>query len=130
MQNNTGKVIEAWAKSGIIGKILIAFLAVFVLLCVILFIFYDRTLTTFQNHAKSIKALVVYMTEIDKFKRCMKDALDKADENYNEKLLPYIGELLKKHTIPFPQELNLKLLNYQKEFKYAYDCLIFPEDMK
>jgi len=127
MDKNTKEVVTAWNKSGVIGKILIAFIVL-----VAAFLIWDKVttgamLSEYMRQGDILQTMVENQAEMNRFKRCIKDAHDEATAEFDD-LLKVLGGVIQSAGIPFPQDLNLGIQEFRKTMALVKDCLIFPEE--
>lgn len=124
------EVAKAFSMSGIIGKILVTFVIIFVIIFVYSNVQNTITLAEFVKQNRNIETLIKNQAEMKIFKRCVKNACDTAETEFNNSLLMTLGKILKENKVEFPQELNIVILKFREKLTDIKDCLIFPEELK
>ena len=115
------KVVDGFLKSGVIGKILITFLIIFVISTIIDKLENNRVLT-------AIEGMLENQAKIDVLKKCIKQNYDIAEQQWRETKL-IIGKTLEDNGVSFPNDLNTAFQKYDIKREEIKDCLIFPEDL-
>ena len=120
----------AWIKGGIVNKILLLFGALFFMIFFWSNIQNEKMLNELIKQNQNVEKLIEEQAELKTFKRCIKDAHDKASDEFNNELLMVLGNTLSKNNIAFPQDLNKTIVDFREKFYFVIECLIFPEDKK
>lgn len=123
------KEIEAIVKSGIIGKILIAFIVLFGIFIgsfVWQNIQADKTLEQLVKLNINIQNLIESQDRIDNMKIDIKESYDISMDEFNNRLLKILGTTLQNNKVPFPQELNEAIATFRCKLEAIKNCLISP----
>lgn len=116
VKDTAPKLIDAYTKSGIIGKFLLAFLLMFVINIGV------QVWSNFQNY--DVLKTIMSQKEITKK---VKKQIDISEAEFT-RLKGKVGEVLQKGQIAFPNDLNIAFGEYGKSKNHILDCLLFPEN--
>lgn len=134
MKDRMNSILKSFSDSGIIGKIIIAF--TFIIIMIFLVLTYqsntqnEKMLNQLTLQNKNVEDLIENQTQIEVFKKCIKKAHEKAMNGFNNDFLILLGSTLQKNNVPFPQELNKCIQEFRTAMETLKDCLIFPEELE
>lgn len=91
MGDKIGPVMKGFTASGVIGKIIIAFTCIIIIIFLGLMYYSlvqnDRMLAQLTIQNKNVEKLIENQTQIEVFKRCIKKEHDKATKVFNNEFL-------------------------------------------
>ena len=123
-------ITKTFINSGIIGKIILAFVLIFLCLFAWNVFINNIVLKQLVEGNNNIEDMINKQTQIDVFRKCIKKSYDDAMVEYNENFIKILGETMKEYQVTFPQKLNLSIQTFRKKAELIKDCLIFPEDLE
>jgi len=127
MDNNTKEVVNAFTTSGVVGKVLIVFMIIFVIFFVWDKVDNNRSFQEYVKQGETLQVLVKNQAQVEAIKKCVNLAVDSAISEFNKNFIPQLGKTLQDSGIPFPQDLNMSILNVRQDFLEVKNCLIFPK---
>lgn len=121
-------IIKEFTQNSVIGKIIIAFTFIVVMIFLVLTYWSNKqsekmlNQLTIQN--SNVESLIENQTQIDIFKQCVNEQHESAMKTFNNKFIIKLGKVLLEYNVPFPQELNETIYEFRQEMADLKDCLI------
>lgn len=139
MSNNIEKeAVDAFVKSGDIGKILIfSLIAMIIVISALVWIMqYNNTkqLAEFQSQGKavseissSIGLMLSQTASVNDLRKEVFLSYKQADKNF-AKVTAVLGAILEEHGVPFPQDLNIVITEFRSSFREINEKLVIIQD--
>ena len=116
-------------NTGVIGKVLIAFIVLFGLFIGAFAwqnIQADKTLSELIKLNVNIQNMIEAQDQIKDLKIDIKESYDVSMDEFNNVLLDIIGKTFDDNQVPFPQTLNNSIKNFRIKMEEIKNCLIMP----
>lgn len=127
MSDKESGIFDKISKSKTVQATLIAIVAVTFGFLIWTNIVIGRMMGEYVRQGSILQQLVQNQADINKFKKCIKEAHDDTTEEYN-RMLQILGKTLQVNNVNFPNDLNVAIQAFRKKYDYIKDCLIFPEN--